>query len=417
MLGSACHRGSPTNPSVTPPPVTDTSAPPQLSCPAPLAPSGRTFYVAMNQAGASNDRCDGLSPVDSGNGHCPYKDFASAKTFALLRGVSGVRVEVRAGVYTFPDEAISIEGTGVSDFDRVVLAAYQNEAVVFDGRGALREVIRMGGRFTGLERVSIRGAAAYNVEIGGGSDHIVQCNRFLANVASDSLKGDNGAANVLIRHNDFSQWDSNAIDMTAIRNWRIEDNDFHDPKDSTGISVGAKFGSRDVFVTGNRIRNTRGFALGGVSSPHADDYETYNMRAENNTFENVTGAIVRFYSCLNCAFNDNSAKAVGGGFVLFGEQTDGPSGCAGGCKPTQGASIFRNRLTDLRGNPSNTFWGLYSTQGQGLTAGNNTYCTPPDQDGRFRFNDKDLTFPDWTTAVGTDSSSISAKMNTALCTW
>src|SRR5262249_45095179 len=163
------------------------------------------------QPGASNDRCDGTSPIDNGNGHCPFKDFSSAKTFALLRGVAGVRVEVRAGVYTFPDEALSVEGTGTSDADRVVLTAYQNGSVVFDGRGVLRETIRVGGRFTGVERVTIRGAAAYNLEVGGGSDHIVQCNIFLANVASDSLKGDNGATNVLIRHNDFSQWDSQAI--------------------------------------------------------------------------------------------------------------------------------------------------------------------------------------------------------------
>jgi hypothetical protein len=381
-----------------------------------LRPSRRSDTSA-DEPGASNEQCDGLSPVNSGNGHCPFKDFGSSRTFNLLRNVSGVRLEVRAGAYTFPDEGLSIQGTGSSDADRVILAAYQNEAVVFDGRNTLREVIRLSGRFTGIERVSIRNAAAYNVQIGSGSDYIVQCNRFLANQSSDSLKGVDTATRALIRHNDFSEWDSQAIDMTNIRDWRIEDNDFHDPKSATANSLGAKFGSRDVVITNNRFRNTRGLSFGGTSSPHADDFEAANMRAENNLFENITGAIVRFYSCINCTFSNNVAKTVGGGFVLFGDQTDGVSGCPGGCRPTQGATIFGNRLTDLRGNPSNTFWGVYRKEAQGLTAGNNLYCTPPDQDGRFRLDDRDLTFPDWTTAIGTDSSSTAARSNQALCSF
>lgn len=416
LLGSACHK-SPSSPgSVDVPPVADPSAPPPISCPAPLTGSrGPTYYIAMNEPGASNENCDGLSPTNNGNGRCPFKDFGSSRTFNLLRNVSGIRLEVRAGVYTFPNEGLSLQGTGASEADRVVLAAYQNEAVMFDGRNTLREVIRLSGRFTGIERVSIRNSAAYNLQVGGGSDHVIQCNRFLANASSDSLKGVDTAARVLVRHNDFSEWDSQAIDMTNIRDWRIEDNDFHDPKSATANSIGAKFGSRDVLITGNRFRATRGLAFGGTSTPHSDDFEAYNLRAENNIFENVTGAIVRFYSCSNCTFNDNVAKTVGGGFVLLGEQTDGPSGCPGGCKPTQGATIFRNRLTDLRGNPSNTFWGVYRREAQGLTAGNNVYCTPPNQDGRFRLDDRDLTFVDWTLAIGTDLTSISARSDQALC--
>src|SRR4029078_9270369 len=141
--------------------------------------SGPTYYVAVNEKGADNGRCDGMSPTDRGGGHCPCKDFTSARTFALLRNVAGVRVEVRGGVYTFVDEGLSIQGTGANEAGRVVLTAYQDEAVVFDGRNTLREVIRISGRFTSLERVAIRNAAAYNVQVGTGSDHLIQCNRFL----------------------------------------------------------------------------------------------------------------------------------------------------------------------------------------------------------------------------------------------
>jgi hypothetical protein len=397
--------------------MVDPSTPSQLACPfATSSQAGRTYYVAINEPGADNERCDGSSPVNSGNGRCPFKDFTSARTFALLRNVAGVRVEVRAGVYTFVNEGLSITGTGNDESGRVVLTAYQNEPVVFDGRNVLREVIRLSGRFTTLERVTVRNAGGYNVQVGGGSDHVIQCTRFLANFASDSLKGLDGASHALVRNNDFSGWDSQAIDLTNVRDWTIDNNDFHDPKDATGNAVGAKFGARDISIVGNRFRNTRGIAFGGTSSAHADDYEAYNLSAQRNVFENVAGGIVRFYSCSNCVFTDNTAKNVGGGFVLGGEQLDGPSGCAGGCRPTRGATIARNRLTDLRGSPSNTFWGVYRQEIVGLSAGGNLYCTPANQDARFRVDGVDLNFADWIRTVATDSSSAIARSDTGTCT-
>jgi hypothetical protein len=411
----ACKASTPAGPSESPS-VTDPSTPPQVACATPTSgQSGPTYYVAMNQPGADNERCDGLSPVDAGNGRCPFKNFVSGRTFALLRNVSGVRVEVRSGVYTFLDEGLSIHGTGGSESGRVVLTAYQNEAVVFDGRSTLREVIRLSGRFTAVEKVSIRNAGAYNLQVGGGSNHLIQCNRFLANVSSDSLKGVDGASETLIRNNDFSEWDSQAIDMTNVRNWTIVNNEFHDPRSATANSIGAKFGSRGVLISGNRFRNTRGLAFGGTSTPHGDDFEAYDVVAERNRFDNIAGALVRFYSCSNCIFRDNDAKAVGGGFVLFGEQIDGPSGCPGGCRPTQGATVQRNRLTDLHGTPSNTFWGLVRREAQGLSAGGNLYCVPPDQAPRFRLDDQDLTFTDWARAIGTDSTSMVARSTEGLC--
>jgi len=418
---TACKR-SPSGPTdaVVLPPVTDTSTLPQLACAAPtVGQTGPTYYIAINEPGADNDRCDGLAPVNQGNGRCPFKDFSSGRTFGLLRNVSGVRLEVRTGVYTFVNEGLSVIGTGTSESSRVVLTASQHDAVVFDGRNELRELIRVGGRFTAVERVTLRNAGGYNMQVGAGSDHLVQCNRFLANFASDSLKGTDGAARTIVRGNDFSAWDSQAIDLTSVRDWTIIGNEIHDPKSSSANAIGAKLGSRGVLITGNRFRNTRGLSFGGTAIAHADDFEAYDMVAERNTFENITGQLVKFYSCSNCIFRDNDGKAIGGGFVLGGDQLDGPSGCTGGCKPTVGATIQRNRLTDLRGNPSYTFWGLFRKEAEGLTAAGNLYCLPADQNPRFRIDNQDFfSLADWTRLIGTDTTSTVARSDQGLCnTW
>lgn len=416
-MAGGCHRASPTAPSqIDVPIVSDGSTLPQLACPAPASGQrGPTYYVATNEPGADNERCDGLSPVDAGNGHCPFKDFLSPRTFRLLHDVAGVRVEVRTGVYTFVGEGLSIIGTGRSDADRVVLAAYQDEQVVFDGRNALRELVRVSGTFTAVERVTLRNAGAYNLVINGGSDHLVQCDRFMANLSSDSFKGDAGATRVLVRDNDFTGWDSQAIDMTAVRDWRIEQNDFHDPGNSSGNAIGAKLGTRDVVITGNRFRNTRGLSFGGTGNPHTDDYEAYNLSADHNRFENVAGAVVKFYSCADCTFRENDAKNVDGGIQLSSAQAEGPSGCPGGCRPTTSATIVGNRLTDLRGSPPDTFWGVYLGETSALSASDNLYCAHPDGNPVFWVDGQKLDFSNWVRTVGTDSSSVVARTDQAVC--
>jgi hypothetical protein len=414
IVAAGCQK-SPSAPTDLPT-VTDTSAPPQLACATPTSgQSGQTYYVAINEPGADNERCDGLSPVNTGGGHCPFKDFLSHRTFVLLTDVAGVRVEVRAGVYTFAGEGFTIRGTGTSEAGRVVLAAYQNEAVAFDGRNTLRELIRISGQYTALERVTVRNAAAYNVQVGGGREHLIQCNRFMANVSSDSLKAVESAGSALVRYNDFSEWDSQAIDMAAAQDWTISDNEFHDPKSVSGNAIGGKFGTRNILITRNRFRNTRGLSFGGGSSAHPHDFEAFGLVAERNVFENVSGPVVKFYSCSGCAFRDNDGRVVGGGFVLGGEQLEGPSGCAGGCKPTQNATIERNRLADLRGNPANTFWFVYQRETSGLTAGGNLYCTPQGQDGQFNIDTRTMTFPDWVRSIGTDVSSNLGVLDQGAC--
>ncbi len=386
-----------------------TPGPPPLACPV-QEPVGNatTYYVAINEPGASNDACDGLSPVDRGGGHCPFKDFQSARTFRLLLGVSSVRVEVRAGTYTFPVEALTVDGVGSSDAERAVLTAYGDEGVVFDGRNTLREVIRISGRYATVERVTLQNAGAYNLEVRGGQNHRVQCNRFLANRASDSLKGDAQASRTVVRHNDFSGWDNQAIDVTDVREWVVENNVFHDGGLTRGNAISAKFGSRGVVIAENLFRNSGGLNLGGVSSPHANDFEAYDLIVERNRFENLNDHPVRFYSCSNCEFRDNDVSGAEVGIVLGGEARDGPSGCAGGCRPTRGAVVTGNRLRDLKGtieSPPDVFWGLNQTEEEGLKAGNNLYCVNRGGEARFFYAGGLLPFETWISRVGADSSS------------
>src|SRR5438045_3770265 len=81
LVLTSCNR-SPTGGSdvVNPPPIEQGGDPtgfPPLACPAPAPKGGTTYYVAVNQPGADNERCDGLSPTNQGNGRCPFKDFLS----------------------------------------------------------------------------------------------------------------------------------------------------------------------------------------------------------------------------------------------------------------------------------------------------------------------------------------------------
>jgi Right handed beta helix region len=396
----------------------DPSLPAPLACPAPAAPIGTTYYVAINQPGADNDRCDGLSPVNAGGGHCPFKDFTSARTFGLLRGVAGVRVEVRSGVYTFVDEGLTLNGTGGGEGGRIVLTAYGNEGVVFDGRNILRELIRVSGRYVTLERVTVQHSGGYNVEVNGDAQEVViQCTRFLANMTSDSLKGDGGAGRTVVRNNDFSQWDSQAIDLTNVRDWTIQNNDFHDSLGQNANALGAKFGTRNVLIMDNRFRNTRGLSFGGVSSPHGDDFEAYNIVADHNSFDAMTGSFVTFYSCANCVFRNNDAKSAGAAIVLANQQLQGPSGCAGGCRPTQGVVVTGNRFKDLRGGPGappNLFWVAFPTEIEGLSADSNLYCASPD--AKFTLDNATyLSFPQWVQAVRTDFSSQAISASDGAC--
>jgi hypothetical protein len=397
-----------------------TNSPTAASGDEPLPPSNATYYVAANEPGAHNDRCDGRSPVDSGNGRCPFKDFGSPRTLRLLTNVSGVRVEVRAGTYSLTPSGLVIQGRGSNEAEAVVLAAYGNETVIFDGGNVVRELIRVSGQYVAVQGLTLQNSGAYNLEVRGAQHVLIQGNRFLANRASDSLKGDGGAADVHVRGNEFTQWDSQAIDMTTVARWRIEENLFHDPKAVDGNAIGVKFGSRDIVINRNQFFRTRGLSLGGVAASHPEEYEAYNVIAEHNIFENIGGAAAVFYSCAGCQFRDNDVSGGGGGIDLSGESVQGPSGCAGGCRPNQDAVVMRNRFRFLTGagqGPANVFWAVRVDSWRGLDASNNLYCRQPGEEARFWYENRFVTFDEWARTVQTDGSSAVASLEDARCGW
>ena len=344
--------------------------------PAPISASGNTYYVASQESGADNEKCDGLAPTNQGNGKCPFRDFTGTKPLHLLDNARGVALVIRQGTYTIPD-GLNINGAGSSEGDRVTIASYQNEAVVLDGRNSSRELLQISGQYVTVQGLTLQNSAGYNLEVRGGKQIVIQNNRFLANGASDSLKGDGGASDVSVRDNDFSQWDSQAIDITGVSRWTIERNRIHDSKGVDAKAIGIKFASRDITVVNNEISNTQGMSLGGTSSAHSEPFEAYNLMVRDNTFTNVTAFAAEFYSCSNCQFQNNKITAAGAGMRLLSASTEGTSGCPGGCKPSEGVTVTGNQLRGLvggHGGVPDLFWAIEPTEISGLSTGNNTYC-------------------------------------------
>jgi len=380
--------------------------------PAGLSAQDATYYVAAEESGADNERCDGRAPSNQGNGRCPFRDFSSPRTLQLLASASGVRVSIRRGTYVLM-QGLDINGAGTSEAGRVVLEAYQSEPVVLDGRNAPRELLVVSGRYVTVQGLTLQNAGGYNLEVRGGQQVVIEGNRFLANRASDSLKGDGGAADVVVRNNDFSQWDSQAIDLTAVSRWRIERNRFHDPSGAGANAIGVKFGSRDVTIADNEFTNTQGLSLGGVSSAHGNAFEAFNVVAVRNTFRNVPGFAATLYSCSGCRFQDNEVDGAGGGLRLVGAATSGVSGCAGGCQPSRDVTASGNRLRNLVGGregPANVFWAVEATEREGLAPSSNTYCESVNGAARFWLAGDYVRFEEWVRAVPTDvSSAVAAR--------
>jgi hypothetical protein len=379
---------------------------------------GRTYYVAANQPGADNDRCDGSAPTDLGNNRCPFRDFRSPRTARVLNGVASVRVEVRAGTYTFVGEGLTVQGTGPTADQGVVLAAFGDEQVIFDGEATLNATVRVSGRFATVTGITFVRGGGYNLELRGGQHVRIVGNRFLSNASSDSLKGSDGAADVEIRNNEFSQWDSQAIDVTSGARWEIFNNTFHDPLKPRSKAIGAKLGSRDIHVIQNQFRSSGGVALGGTSAVHPDTHEAFGVVVERNTFERIGGYVAALYSCLGCRFSDNVVDRAEFGLRLGGSNLDGSSGCAGGCQPTRDPVVNNNRFREIVGDaatPSDVFWLLDATERQGLSAAENVYCVSGAQPARFALAPNVLTFAEWTRIVQTDATSTVASSQDSRC--
>ena len=98
----------------------------------------------------------------------------------------------------------------------------------------------------------------------------------------------------------FHGWGSQAIDITGVADWLIEDNRFHDPRLPQGKAVGAKLGSRDIVIRNNRMVRSGGLSLGGTSAAHSSPAEAIRVLVEGNELSQITGHAFKLYSCQDC---------------------------------------------------------------------------------------------------------------------
>lgn len=370
-----------------------------------------TYYVGINQAGSSNTVCDGTTPTNTGSGHCPFKDLTSVTVRNLVQNVSDVRMEFRAGVYDVGATAFIIQGSGSSAATAVTIAAYAGEAVVFDGGSVSRETLRTSGSYVVVTGpgITIQNAHDYNLELRGGDHVTINRIRFGRHVASDSLKADGGASDVVIQYNTFTDWVSQAIDLAGVARVQVLYNDFSRPTDTAQPCVGAKFEADDVTVGYNTLRDCAGIAAGGVSSSHAGTYEALRMIVEFNHAERLTAALVEVYSCVDCIIRNNSQTSGVLGIRLSGPvkaQTVGGCNTGVGCVATSGLSISNNTFRGLVASPNNAFWIAEGTEISGLTSTTNAYCTVSgDATARYAVDSVVKTFAQWQSAVSTDGTS------------
>ncbi|MEK7461661.1 MAG: right-handed parallel beta-helix repeat-containing protein [Patescibacteria group bacterium] len=376
-----------------------------------------TYYVAANEQGADNERCDGLAPTNEGNNHCPFKDFTSPRVREKLfltpegnYGTNSVTIKVRKGTYfihplkLFPDEPVQpllINADGQTERESVILMSYDGEEAIIDGScpsnlrtcdypenpGKIWTILEIYGSHVIIQGLTFNNAYGRNIQIGSINTHI-RCNKLIGSYGSDSdsIKAVSDEGPVYIYGNEFSGPYEQALDGTRARNWIIENNAVHDGTKGFGF----KFGARNIIIRNNHFFDLKEKALdlgGDGSTSHVNEYEAYDIHADANTIERVEKA-VEFAHCYNCTFNNNSVTRAKVG-IHFGEEHPGhPDGCQNGrgCLPSTKAKISNNRFRDLRdpeGKFNNVFIVADPARILNLEASNNLYCVPDGEQPLF----------------------------------
>jgi hypothetical protein len=65
--------------------------------PTSISASNNTYYIASQESGADNEKCNGQAPTNQGNGNCPFRDFTGIKPLHLLDSAKGVTLFVPPG--------------------------------------------------------------------------------------------------------------------------------------------------------------------------------------------------------------------------------------------------------------------------------------------------------------------------------
>jgi hypothetical protein len=416
------------------------------------------YYVAIDEPGADNAACDGLAPSNEGNGRCPFKDLAPVAHRRLLEGVKAVRVELRAGLYTIDHDfaGLRLEGTGSSSSESVVLSAYGDEKPILaapirtaascvppDGgvipAGCVRQILDVAGSFVVVQGLTIQDGLGYDVLVGG-RNQLVRCNRLTYTTANAGPDGSGRSdalklvgADIVVRHNELTNWESQAIDTAGSRGpLLIEENDIHDPHARGCGAVGIKHGGHDIDVRKNRIhhvspagcdRNRALLGGGGDGTDHPDEFSALRVHIVENEIWDANVRLAKFTSCLDCTFERNEVKNVLLG-VFVTEEMTGKAECtasATGCRPTTNLRIVGNRIHGVHGGgvpeAVNFFIAVEdAADAMGLVVDANLYCVLPSAtEAKFHWNGTTLTFDAWKSASGADATSTLVPTSDARC--
>jgi len=401
-----------------------------------------TYYVAINEPGASNDN-NGLYPTYQGGVNGPFKDLNSKddRVRMLLQDKSeGVKLILRQGVYKLiptqstNDSGLVLRGSG-DEFHPVIITSYYGETVILDGGEKLptdqlkrvasgkesydikiRQVIQLEGQYNIVENLTIRDGFRHNI-VALGQYSIIR-NNILEGAYEDSVKNTVTSDYGILLNNDISGFGSQGLDHFGADNWLIKGNNIHDPGIDpagsvvAGNGIGAKGGNNNVVIIDNIIHDfdtqldKGAIVLGGIAA--AELYER-NSRGQilpsvthgiaiGNTIYNYRGPAVHFPSCHNCAFSENKIYNTVGAFRLGTNPEVRESSEDVRVTPyTNGTVIKNNHFTgnDAKCTQENSvklgmtcyvFYIETNEDARGLVSENNTYYTDTPPPFVYRYN-------------------------------
>ena len=385
-----------------------------ITCPA-IPTTAVTYYVAINEPGASNTTCNGLYPTNQGGANCPFKDFTAIPVREKLYKTSGgssptknVTVKVRTGTYIIealelfsgePFAGIYINANGANANEFVVLTNYNNEVVTLDGIGKTPTVMEMYGDRVVIQGLRFANAPDRSAQIGA-TNTFFQCNTLTG--GEDTVKNTTSVGPVTVYGNTFTG-SVQAIDATTAQDWTVSFNTITNGTKGVGFKVGAQNNT----VVNNTFSNLIDEAIsmgGGGSINHINDYEAANIIARNNLIQTV-GKGIQMLWCNSCQVLNNEINGASvAGIYLGSNETIEQSGCRSGlgCLPTTGAVVTGNTFQAITGNLF--IAGKNPAMITSITAGTNNYCVTSGS-AVFRWGVTDLTFTQWKTATGTDTTS------------
>jgi hypothetical protein len=313
----------------------------------------KTYYVAINQPGASNSN-NGRYPTYRGGLDGPFKDLTSTTLRQVLANANtGIRVYVRAGTYLAPEGGVRIRGGG-TEATPAILAGYPGDSrPIIDGGECLpwqtvraiadgmpytprvESLIKLDGGYDIVQDLQLQCGFRYNVLARG--HHTIIRRNIIRGGYEDAIKNMLGGDHGLVADNDISGFVSQGLDHFAANNWLVTRNVFHDPgpdPNTSGVvgnAITVKGSARNVVITRNVVQrfatalDQAAITLGAPAMVSSMRYATdgtvlpaaIDAVAMGNVITDFTGAAFGLQSCRSCVVADNDVDRTLG-FVRIG---------------------------------------------------------------------------------------------------